>query len=103
MDHTIDGTELVSKRRSKVRFREFILLAFGYCCAYCAEPLGKNPTLDHVNPKAKGGLTTRENLIACCFNCNGRKGATADWKKWYRRQQFWSEGREMTIEEWLEH
>ena len=103
MDHTIDGTELVSKRRSKVRFREFILLAFGYCCAYCAEPLGRNPTLDHVHPKAKGGLTTRANLIACCFNCNGRKGATADWKKWYRRQQFWSEGREMTIEEWLEH
>ena len=103
MDHTIDGTELVSKRRSKVRFREFILLAFGYCCAYCAEPLGRNPTLDHVHPKAKGGLTTRDNLIACCFNCNGRKGATTDWKKWYRRQQFWSEGREMTIEEWLEH
>ncbi len=102
MDHTIDETILVSKRRQKVRFRDFILLAFGYCCAYCSEPLGRNPTLDHVHPKARGGLTTRDNLIACCFSCNSRKGAN-DWKKWYRRQDFWSEGREMTIEEWLEH
>ena len=103
MDHQIDSTHLIPKKQNKLRFRDQIFLSWGYCCAYCAEPLGRNPTLDHVHPKAKGGLTTRDNLIACCFNCNGRKGATADWKKWYRRQQFWSEGREMTIEEWLEH
>ena len=102
MDHQIDETELIPRKKAKIRFREFVLLAFGYCCAYCAEPLGKNPTLDHVVPKAKGGLTTRENLVACCFSCNSRKGAN-NWKEWFRRQEFRSEGRELTIDEWLEH
>ena len=31
-------------------------------------------TLDHVVPRSRGGLSTWENLVACCHNCNRRKG-----------------------------
>ena len=31
-------------------------------------------TLDHVIPRSRGGLSTWENLVACCHDCNRRKG-----------------------------
>jgi 5-methylcytosine-specific restriction endonuclease McrA len=31
-------------------------------------------TLDHVIPKSRGGKSTWENLVACCYPCNNRKG-----------------------------
>ncbi len=31
-------------------------------------------TLDHVVPRSRGGLSTWENLVACCRECNRRKG-----------------------------
>src|SRR5208282_5514553 len=30
-------------------------------------------TLDHVIPRSRGGLSTWENLVACCHPCNRRK------------------------------
>jgi 5-methylcytosine-specific restriction endonuclease McrA len=32
-------------------------------------------TLDHVVPRCRGGLSTWENLVACCRDCNRRKGS----------------------------
>lgn len=43
-----------------------------YCNAKCA--LGEL-TYDHVVPRAKGGLTTWENITTCCYTCNARKGS----------------------------
>ena len=31
-------------------------------------------TLDHVVPRSRGGLSSWENLVACCHSCNRRKG-----------------------------
>ncbi|KAB2910523.1 MAG: HNH endonuclease, partial [Kofleriaceae bacterium] len=31
-------------------------------------------TYDHVIPRAKGGKTTWENIVTCCYPCNGKKG-----------------------------
>ena len=101
MDHQIDETELVPRKKAKIRFREKILSEWNYCCAYCAEPLGKNATLDHVIPKWKGGLTEQKNLVGCCFSCNSRKSGH-DWKTWFVGQEFWTEAREVRIAEWLE-
>ena len=100
-DHGIDGAELVPRKKAKYRFRESILIEWCYCCAYCAEPLGKNPTLDHVEAKARGGLTERSNLIACCFSCNIAK-SKYPWKAWFRGRSYWTEAREVAIETWLE-
>ena len=45
------------------------------CCQYCSVVLTAGElTLDHVVPRSRGGLSTWENLVACCHNCNRRKG-----------------------------
>jgi len=40
-------------------------------CAYCGNSAA---TIDHVQPKSRGGQDTWENLVACCFKCNNVKG-----------------------------
>ena len=94
--HHIDGTKLVTRRSA----RDQIHLAWNWCCAYCREPLGRSPTLGHSIPKAHGGLTTRQNLVSCCFMCNSQKGHKP-WVDWYRAQPFWSALSEWAIARWL--
>jgi 5-methylcytosine-specific restriction endonuclease McrA len=55
--------------------RKNILLRDRNTCQYCATllPAGEL-TLDHVVPRSRGGLSTWENLVACCHSCNRRKG-----------------------------
>ena len=51
-----------------------------YTCAYCEETFDrKELTLDHVIPRAAGGLTTWENSVTSCKACNNAKG-TKLWK-----------------------
>jgi 5-methylcytosine-specific restriction endonuclease McrA len=40
-------------------------------CVYCDRAAN---TVDHIIPRAKGGLSTWENLAACCQPCNNGKG-----------------------------
>jgi 5-methylcytosine-specific restriction endonuclease McrA len=40
-------------------------------CAYCSRAAN---TIDHVQPKSRGGQDTWENLVACCLKCNNLKG-----------------------------
>ncbi len=55
--------------------RKNILLRDRNTCQYCGEVLNSNEmTLDHVLPRSRGGLSTWENLVACCHECNRRKG-----------------------------
>lgn len=45
-------------------------------CQYCLKALtGDDLTLDHVLPSSRGGLSTWENLVACCKRCNRKKGS----------------------------
>jgi 5-methylcytosine-specific restriction endonuclease McrA len=55
--------------------RKNILLRDRNTCQYCSSilPAGEL-TLDHVQPRSRGGLSTWENLVACCHSCNRRKG-----------------------------
>jgi 5-methylcytosine-specific restriction endonuclease McrA len=56
--------------------RKNILLRDRNSCQYCGEVLASSDlTLDHVVPRSRGGLSTWENLVACCHNCNRRKGS----------------------------
>lgn len=55
--------------------RKNILLRDRNTCQYCCAVLNSSEmTLDHVLPRSKGGLSTWENLVACCHDCNRRKG-----------------------------
>jgi 5-methylcytosine-specific restriction endonuclease McrA len=55
--------------------RKNILLRDRNSCQYCGFVLPSSElTLDHVIPRSRGGLSTWENLVACCHQCNRKKG-----------------------------
>ncbi len=55
--------------------RKNILLRDRNTCQYCGLVMTSGElTLDHVQPRSRGGLSTWENLVACCHGCNRRKG-----------------------------
>ena len=43
-------------------------------CPYCGDPLGSDPHCDHIYPVAKGGRSTRRNMVWVCSACNLKKG-----------------------------
>lgn len=46
-----------------------------FTCQYCGDrPPRSRLNLDHVIPRALGGKTTWENVVASCVDCNRRKG-----------------------------
>src|SRR5450631_1778909 len=56
--------------------RKNILLRDRNTCQYCGKILAAGElTLDHVIPRSRGGASSWENLVACCHNCNRRKGS----------------------------
>jgi 5-methylcytosine-specific restriction endonuclease McrA len=55
--------------------RKNILLRDRNTCQYCQKVLtAAELTLDHVIPRSRGGASSWENLVACCRDCNRRKG-----------------------------
>src|SRR5436309_14279871 len=55
--------------------RKNLLIRDRNTCQYCEVVLtAAELTLDHVVPRSRGGLSTWENLVACCRECNRRKG-----------------------------
>lgn len=68
---------------------------FGNCCAYCGSdgPLH----LDHVEPLARGGLHTPDNLVPACQRCNLSKLAKPV-EAWYLSQPFFSPDRWETLQ-----
>jgi len=51
--------------------RRGVLRRDGNRCAYCSRHA---TTIDHVQPKSRGGQDSWENLVACCLACNNAKG-----------------------------
>jgi hypothetical protein len=97
MEHQIDGVELVSKKVTKQRFRASIFDAWHDRCAYCGRHA---TTIDHVRPKAKGGLTVPENCVPACLSCNASKGHMSLWT-WWTMQHHWSWHRAQQVYEWI--
>ncbi|HEX8551829.1 MAG TPA: HNH endonuclease [Abditibacteriaceae bacterium] len=52
--------------------RKSILARDDHTCQYCGSKTSL--TIDHVFPRHRGGETTWENLVCCCFRCNNKKG-----------------------------
>ena len=62
-------------RRLHTVSRKGIMVRDGFTCQYCRTLLSAAKlTLDHVTPRSRGGKSTWENLVACCYQCNNRKG-----------------------------
>jgi len=52
-------------------------------CHYCGKKLpAKELTMDHIVPIAKGGKSTKGNVVPCCADCNTQKKSSLlmDWK-----------------------
>ncbi|MBF9060280.1 HNH endonuclease [Rhodobacterales bacterium HKCCSP123] len=62
------------KPQKRVAFTRFnLFLRDEFSCQYCG---GKGDlTFDHVVPRARGGVTSWENVVAACSGCNLRKGS----------------------------
>jgi 5-methylcytosine-specific restriction endonuclease McrA len=93
MQALIDGPELITRASWRGRIFE----AWGHRCAYCNAPA---QSLDHVVPKAAGGLTVAANLVAACLACNRDKGHQ-EALSWWRPRPGWSALREQRLLEWL--
>lgn len=62
------------KPQKRVAFTRFnLFLRDEFSCQYCGA--AKDLTFDHVVPRARGGVTSWENVVAACGDCNLRKGS----------------------------
>ncbi len=62
------------KPQKRVAFTRFnLFLRDEFCCQYCGAR--GDLTFDHVVPRAHGGITSWENVVAACSTCNLRKGS----------------------------
>lgn len=60
--------------------RERIFERDQYRCVYCGVIFpAAQLTLDHVQPRVKGGDGSDGNLVACCIACNRAKGSLPAW------------------------
>jgi 5-methylcytosine-specific restriction endonuclease McrA len=62
--------------RPSVRLtRRNVMLRDGHRCQYCGRPATERAlNIDHVLPRARGGLDSWDNLVTACQSCNRRKG-----------------------------
>jgi 5-methylcytosine-specific restriction endonuclease McrA len=71
----------VPYRHDVTATRRGVLRRDNHLCAYCGKTAS---TIDHVQPRSKGGADTWENLVACCLKCNNAKGdktlSSLGWK-----------------------
>ncbi len=62
------------KPQKRVAFTRFnLFLRDQFCCQYCGAK--GELTFDHIVPRARGGLTSWENVVAACARCNLQKGS----------------------------
>ena len=75
-----DGVDEAELRREKEKARKLRKsrwwqqkLSSGVCY-YCNKNFKpKELTMDHIVPLARGGRSTKDNLVACCKECNTKK------------------------------
>jgi len=62
-------------QQSRALSRKNILMRDRNTCQFCGRQFpAAELTLDHVVPRSRGGRSSWENLVACCYNCNNNKG-----------------------------
>ena len=62
-------------QQTRALSRKNILLRDRNTCQFCGEIFpASDLTLDHVVPRSRGGRSSWENLVACCYQCNNHKG-----------------------------
>ena len=83
---------------AKRLWRQKIKEEWDWECAYCGSD--ENLTIDHIVPRAKGGIDFTKNCLCACHSCNQDKGYTPV-EDWYLSQEFFSAERYEKIQEWM--
>jgi 5-methylcytosine-specific restriction endonuclease McrA len=80
----ISGVDYQQGTLAGYSVREYLLEKWGRKCAYCG--IGHVPLqVEHIHPKAKGGVNSVSNLALACDPCNKKKG-TLDIKMFLKNQ-----------------
>ncbi len=83
--------------------REFVRRRARFACEYCGVTetnVGSELTVDHFQPKTKGGTDAPDNLLYCCFRCNLYK---ADyWPEEPEDLPLWNPRRETAAQHFIE-
>jgi 5-methylcytosine-specific restriction endonuclease McrA len=62
-------------QQTRALSRKNILLRDRNTCQFCGRTFPASElTLDHIMPRSRGGRSSWENLVACCYRCNNSKG-----------------------------
>jgi len=77
---SFDGVDDETLRRERAKARDLRKsrwwsnkVAVGVCY-YCDEKVGRDGlTMDHLVPLARGGRSTRDNIVCACKTCNTKK------------------------------
>jgi hypothetical protein len=91
--------QTTSSSEAKRLWRQKIKEEWGYECAYCGST--HQLTIDHIVPKAKGGIDFTKNLLCACHKCNQDK-AYSPMEDWYLSQEFFNVDRYEKIKKWME-
>jgi hypothetical protein len=60
--------------------RERVFRRDAFRCVYCGETFPEEQlTLDHVEPRMRGGDHSEGNLVTACRTCNTAKGSMPAW------------------------
>jgi len=57
-------------------------------CYYCGDRVShKELTMDHLVPLARGGRSTKDNLVPCCKSCNTKKKTMlpVEWEEYLNK------------------
>ena len=70
--------------------KSIVLLRDGYTCGYCGVKSKKDLTIDHILPKSRGGANSYKNTVACCKECNNKKGdrTPEEAHMWLRKDPY---------------
>ncbi len=73
------GVSKIEGKRVRIR-REWIFQRDGFRCVYCGNAFSVDElTVDHVEPRVKGGDSSVGNLVTCCRACNMAKAGQPAW------------------------
>jgi 5-methylcytosine-specific restriction endonuclease McrA len=90
--------------RSDETVREKVLRRDQFRCVYCGIKFPpESLTLDHVQPRVRGGDHSEGNLVAACRTCNADKGSAPAWAYLADRPEQLKNFLEFALSVWPRH
>ncbi len=95
-DFEFDGLDDAARRTERAKARELRKSRWWQQktargrCYYCAKKVAyKDLSMDHLVPLARGGRSTKNNLVPACKDCNNRKKSMMplEWEEYLEKNR----------------